>query len=401
MQPTVEILSQGDEVIEGAVVDTNAAWLAQKLVDMGYRVVRHTTIGDDLNALITALREISHRSDLCISTGGLGPTVDDLTAEAVSKALDRPLRLDEVALSQIETWFQRSGRSMPAINRRQALLPEGAERIDNQWGTAPGFSLQTERCRFICLPGVPREMKGMFEHGLKESLESLYPSRRDHLLTFHTIGCGESALQEILAPLSLPSGAKLGFRAKGTENEVKVLLPGETPLETLEALRAEVSSLIGTAVFDVSLNGNGGRGLAHFVGSRLQRDQRKIVVHESLSRGALSGVLSQYNALSHAEIHPEEKIPLSIEDETVIAHELQGQAEHLFRKGSFDAALIQRWYPLQGNDSSFQQSVMLWTLAATERSSQITHRRINGNSERLQEAATIWGLDGLRLLFYP
>jgi hypothetical protein len=115
----------------------------------------------------------------------------------------------------------------------------------------------------------------------------------------------------------------------------------------------------------------------------------------------LSGVLSQYNALSHSEVHPEGKTPLAIEDVTVIAHELQAQAEHMFRKGSFDAALIQRWYPLEGNDSSFQQSVMLWTLAATDRSSRITHRRINGNLERLQEAATIWGLDGLRLLFYP
>jgi nicotinamide-nucleotide amidase len=110
--PIAELLSQGDEVVTGQIADTNAAWLSQQLTDLGFTVLRHTTVGDRLDDLVAVFREIGARADVCLCTGGLGPTDDDLTAEAVARAFDRPLQLDEVALGQIEERFRSFGRAM-------------------------------------------------------------------------------------------------------------------------------------------------------------------------------------------------------------------------------------------------------------------------------------------------
>ncbi|MDD1628033.1 MAG: competence/damage-inducible protein A, partial [Methylococcaceae bacterium] len=162
MNPTLEIFSQGEEIVTGQTVDTNAAWLSQQAVDCGFTVMRHTAVGDKLNDLIVLLQDISQRADCCICTGGLGPTSDDLTAEAVACAFNLPLEFDEIAFEQISRFFTHRNKTMPESNRKQALLPHGAERIDNEWGTAPGFSLHHGRCWFAFLPGVPMEMKHLF-----------------------------------------------------------------------------------------------------------------------------------------------------------------------------------------------------------------------------------------------
>src|SRR5262245_1963247 len=134
--PRAEILSQGDEVVTGQIADTNAAWLSERLTELGFDVARHTTVGDRRSDLVSVLREIAARCDLCRCTGGPGPTDDDLTAGSVAEAFDRPLQLDAVALGQIEEKFRRFGREMAPVNRRQAELPAGTARLDNDWGTA-------------------------------------------------------------------------------------------------------------------------------------------------------------------------------------------------------------------------------------------------------------------------
>jgi len=397
-RPTVEILSQGDEVIEGSVINTNAAWLSQRLVDMGFQVVRHTCIGDDLDALVAALREIAGRSQVCICSGGLGPTVDDLTAEAASLAFATPLECDPEALRQIESWFQRSGRPMVDINRRQALLPRGAQRLDNDWGTAPGFSLIEGGCQFHFVPGVPREMMAMFEHriclGLTESFPGIRPSR----LTFHTIGIGESTLQEKLKTLTLPQGARLGFRAKGTENEVKIGFDGLVSPGESEPLIAEVTNLLGDAVFQIARDGQGHENLAALVGSSLRKKDLCILVQESLSGGNLSRTLSLEGVLAMGEIHPASTPPLSIEDSTVIRHELESQADHLLRKHPGEGVVIERWYPDGESIAGERPRVTLWTLAALEHQRHIERYTLTGSKEQLPLAATAWSLNNLRRL---
>lgn len=397
-RPTVEILSQGDEVIEGTVINTNAAWLSRKLVDMGFHVVRHTCIGDDLDALVSALRETAKRSQLCISSGGLGPTVDDLTAEAASIAFAAPLESDTEALRQIESWFQRSGRPMADINRRQALLPQGAKRLDNDWGTAPGFSMDQGICQFHFVPGVPREMMAMFEHRISPQLSAAFPAIRPSRLTFHTIGMGESTLQDRLKLLTLPQGARLGFRAKGTENEVKITFSGLLSPGESAPIIAQVTDLLGDAVFQIARDDEGHESLATFVGSSLRQHNRSVLVQESLSGGNLSRTLSLEGALVMGEIHPASNPPLSIEDATVIRHELESQADHLLRKHPGEGVVIERWYPASEGDSGERQKVVFWTLAASEHDRLIERYTLTGSSAQIPLAATAWSLNTLRRL---
>lgn len=397
-RPTVEILSQGDEVIEGAVINTNAAWLSRKLVDMGFHVVRHTCIGDDLDALITALREIAGRSQLCISSGGLGPTVDDLTAQAASAAFAAPLESDPEALRQIESWFQRSGRPMADINRRQALLPQGAQRLNNDWGTAPGFSIHQGICQFHFVPGVPREMMAMFEHRISPQLAQSFSAIRPSRLTFHTIGLGESTLQDQLKTMDLPHGAQLGFRAKGTENEVKISFSGLLSPGEAEPLIAHVSGLLGDALFQVTRDNQGHENLAALVGATLRQLGRSLLVQESLSGGNLSRTLNLEGALASGEVHPASNPPLSIEDAAVIEHELQSQADHLLRKHPGESVIIERWYPEGEPVPGEREKVTFWTLAASEQQRLIERYTLTGSRAQLQLSATAWSLNTLRRL---
>ena len=160
--PTVEILSQGDEIITGHTVDTNTAWLAKELSALGLHVRFHTSIGDNPEHIKSAFKLALSRVDICISTGGLGPTTDDLTAEAAAAAIARPLVLDETAWAHIQALFKKYKVNLAPSNIKQAYLPETAIRLDNHWGTAPGFRIHTKTASLTCFPGVPHEMKKMF-----------------------------------------------------------------------------------------------------------------------------------------------------------------------------------------------------------------------------------------------
>jgi nicotinamide-nucleotide amidase len=286
--PTAEIFSQGDEVVTGEIVDTNAAWLARELTGLGFDVARHTTVGDRLEALVALLREIAGRADLCICTGGLGPTCDDLTAEAVGRAFGLPLEPDEVALAQVESWFTRLGRDMPAVNRKQALLPHGAERLDNLWGTAPGFAVQAGRCRLVFLPGVPGEMKAMFGRWVKPDLPRRFALRPDHRVVLRTIGLGESTLQERLDRLTLPPEVALGFRAGGPENQVKLRFPAEFPQAERDAVVRAAAAAIGEAVYAIDSGADPDGGLEAVVDRELKARDGTLYAVETLSGGLLA-----------------------------------------------------------------------------------------------------------------
>ena len=159
-----------------------------KRVACGFTVTRHTAVGDKLEDLIALLQDIAQRADCCICTGGLGPTSDDLTAEAVALAFNMPLAFDEIAFEHISRFFANRNRTMPASNRKQAMLPQGAERIDNEWGTAPGFSLKFGRCWFAFLPGVPMEMKHLFQERILPTLSDRFSLRPGQLVTIKTLG---------------------------------------------------------------------------------------------------------------------------------------------------------------------------------------------------------------------
>jgi nicotinamide-nucleotide amidase len=204
-----EIISIGDEMISGARVDTNTAWLSRRLSELGVDVHFHTTIGDTLAHNTDAFRIAARRADLVVATGGLGPTQDDLTREAIAESLGRPLQLDSESLARIQSMFQHRGTEMPDRNRVQAMFPLGAKAIINPNGTAPGVDIVATRedgteSRIFALPGVPAEMKTMFDESVAPAILSIHSTGRQNtpkhirhcVLKF--FGVGESEMEQRL-----------------------------------------------------------------------------------------------------------------------------------------------------------------------------------------------------------
>ena len=245
---TAEILSQGDEVITGQTVDSNAAWLAEQLTSLGIQVVRHSSVGDDAAAIAGLIAEASTRSRLVLCTGGLGPTADDLTAEAVAAAADVPLCFDQQAMAQIERLYQRFGKPMAATNRKQAMLPQGCLRLDNRWGTAPGFALSLGDAWLACMPGVPREMRKMFAARVVPELQRRFTLSPGHLITLRTVGVGESRLQQMLGDWRHDQ-VSLGYRVQAPEVQVKLRFPAGFSAAQRDAIADSVAAPIGIGVY--------------------------------------------------------------------------------------------------------------------------------------------------------
>lgn len=202
-----EVIAIGDELITGQRLDTNTQWLSQQLTECGVDVDFHTTVGDRLADNISIFRAAIQRADVIVATGGLGPTADDLTREALAGAVGVELVRDQASLSHIGNLFAQRGREMPERNALQADLPAGATPVPNAHGTAPGISLRNERpgrcdCWIYCLPGVPAELKPMWRDALQPAILALQPTRR--VIRHRRVKCfgiGESQLEAMLPDL--------------------------------------------------------------------------------------------------------------------------------------------------------------------------------------------------------
>jgi nicotinamide-nucleotide amidase len=286
-----EILSTGDEVLTGQIVDTNAAFLADQMGGLGFEVARHTTVGDDRGALAAAFRALGESADVVLCTGGLGPTVDDLTTEIVADVLGVGLRLDEAALAYVEGLWKARGRVMPENNRKQALIPETAEVLPNPIGTAPGFAATIGRARFFFMPGVPREMKRMFAEQVTPRLAALRPEPAlFEVRVFHSFGLPESAADQALAGLEarFPE-VKLGFRAHFPEIQIKLTAKGADTAAVrarLDAASEEVKQRIGANLF------SDGASLEEVVGEALRRDNATLATAESCTGGLIAQMIT-------------------------------------------------------------------------------------------------------------
>ncbi len=202
-----EIISIGDELSSGQRLDTNSQWLSLRLTDLGVRVVYHTTVADDLDANVRVFQAAIARADIVVSTGGLGPTADDLTREAIAAAAGVALELDEPSLIHIRSLFARHNREMPERNRLQAMFPVGARPIPNANGTAPGIDQTVARpdggtARVFALPGVPAEMFEMYASWVAPAVAALRPEPR--VIQHRRIKCfgaGESQVEQMLPDL--------------------------------------------------------------------------------------------------------------------------------------------------------------------------------------------------------
>lgn len=232
----VEILAVGDEILYGTLVDTNTAYLAEQCQLMGIEVVRHSCVGDDLEQLSTILSEMSKRADIALVSGGLGPTLDDLSREAAAKAGGLQLELYPEALQAIKDIFKKLERSMPEANIKQAYLPKGSFCLANPIGTAPGFMLEISSTDFFFMPGVPREMKQMFADQVLPKLLEKHGEKLQfaYTKTINTFGISEAVLGSHLEQIvkALPQ-VKLGTRAILPEIQVKISVRDATKKKLL------------------------------------------------------------------------------------------------------------------------------------------------------------------------
>lgn len=400
MNPTLEIFSQGEEVVTGQVVDTNAAWLSEQAVAMGFTITRHTAVGDKRDDLIALLREISTRADCCICTGGLGPTCDDLTAEAVAEAFGLPLAFDAVAFEQIQQFFTRRNRVMPESNRKQAMIPQGAARIDNGWGTAPGFALQAGRCWFTFLPGVPTEMRNMFLESVQPTLASRFVLRPDKLVTFRTFGLGESAIQQRIDTIDIPSQVQLGFRAGSDEVQIKLLFPQNTPIAAQTALVDKVAGLLGEHVFAIDGLAEAVGDLVFTVDQLMTAGKHTLAVVETASQGLLaakcigaSWLLETRYEQSLTRLAQQLALPVNADDLPASA---QAIASAIQKTGAADFVLVQLY---AGDRQAFldkERNIVLYNALQTGDGFYQTTHSVAGPIHTKQNQAALLALDLLR-----
>jgi nicotinamide-nucleotide amidase len=251
----VEILCTGDEILTGKTVNTNYSHIARRLSDVGLDVHWGTTVGDDRATLLAAFRQAGERADAVIVNGGLGPTVDDLSQEIAAEACGVKLVLSEYWMERMTQSYARRGRVMPANNKKQAMLPEGAEFIDNPIGTACGFAVTVGKARFLFTPGVPREMRRMLDEQVIPRLLKLSGiTGVTRLKRFHSFGIGESRADELLAGipgLAIDGDIKLGFQAHYPQLETKLAARGADEADLarrLAPVEAEVRKRLGNFV---------------------------------------------------------------------------------------------------------------------------------------------------------
>ncbi len=238
-----EIVAIGDELTSGQRLDTNSQWLSQQLGELGVEVVFHTTVADDLAANIEVFQAAIARADVVVSTGGLGPTADDLTREALAATLGVELVCDEEAVEQIRHRFASRGRSMPDSNLKQADMPRGAWRIDNPHGTAPGVRMEIARtqrspCHLYALPGVPAEMHEMWRDSVVPAVRALVGEPR--VICHRRLKCfgaGESHIESMLPDLVRRGREpRVGITASGATITLRVTASADTQEAAFQAI---------------------------------------------------------------------------------------------------------------------------------------------------------------------
>ncbi len=279
------ILSTGEELITGKVVDTNSSYIADKLFFLGVEVVAILKVGDNRERLLWAFDHAAELGDLIIGTGGLGPTVDDLTTETVARYIGRPLELHEDVATALKRRFEDRGRPWTENNLKQAQFPEGAKVIPNPRGTAPGFRIAIgEHKWLIWLSGVPREMVEMMLQSVVPWISQTLITDEVAAATFKIYGLTESKLDDILKPVHLPNGVQLSFRAHYPDLSLRLIYRGgKEDSEQFQGLKARIGKLIQPYVF-----GEGDETLEEIVGRLLLKNGWTLALAESCTGGYIS-----------------------------------------------------------------------------------------------------------------
>ena len=288
-----EVLTIGDELLRGEIVDSNKAFLSDRLLSLDIETHYHASVRDVPADMIDAFRRAAERSDIVLVSGGLGPTRDDLTTEALAQAFGREMRLDENALAGIRAFFAAVGREMTENNASQAWFPDGAEVLANPIGTAPGFMLDVKSAVFFCMPGVPREMMRMMDEQVLPRVAARLSGAEARVVRarlLRTFGMGESTLDAELADIAASGDVVLGFRTSFPDNYLRPVARAATAAQAdalldrvCDAIRARLGALV---------YGEGEETLEQVVGRLLRERGASVAVAESCTGGLIAGKLT-------------------------------------------------------------------------------------------------------------
>ena len=319
-----EIISVGTEILLGDILDTNSNYLAARLPALGIDLYFTSTVGDNLPRLAETIGRAHKRSDLVLITGGLGPTEDDLTREAIALAVDEELYVDEATEQRLRDFFAARGFSFPESNVKQATLIPSAQAIANPRGTAPGWWLEKEGKLIVAMPGPPAELTRMWEVEVAPRLAPLAGGEVIVSRTVKTIGIGEGQLDEMVSPLLKSTNPSVGVYAKIDGVHLRLTAKAksaEAARELIEPVEAEVRRILGEAVWGVN-----GDTLEATVGHMLRERGLTLATMESCSGGLLASTItdvpgsSAYFKGGYVAYTPEMKIALGVSAGVVEAH---------------------------------------------------------------------------------
>lgn len=295
----VQLLLTGNELMTGDIVDSNSAMMAELLKDIGLTVTRKVTVADDLTLLVSEIINMSNASDILIINGGLGPTVDDLTAQALANAINEDLIQNSEALKHLTHWCNKRGAQLNTPNLKQTMLPQSCQIIANKNGSAVGFFVRFNQCDIYCTPGVPHELNTMLKEeiipGISKNLPKVPATDITRLQIF---GLGESNLQKVIDEQlpDWPKEIELGFRAGKPLLEIKLTTNTEAAKALKKIWQKKLTNLLGEHI--ISQIEDKPKSLAEHVLDELQRNNLKITTVESCTGGLIASKLTQISGSS-------------------------------------------------------------------------------------------------------
>ena len=421
---TCAVLSIGTELTRGELVNSNAAWLSTGLTDLGFEVVEHDTVDDDETRIIEALERLAKIAEVIVCTGGLGPTTDDLTTVTVAKAIGKGVVRDEASLDHIRRRFERLGRVMTPSNEKQADFPEGATILPNPIGTAAGFGVELisgeKRARAFFMPGVPTEMKRMFDEQVVPRIRDIAPND-SHQIRFRTFGLGESVVGEKLAGVeeAFP-GVTIGYRAHFPEIEVKVLARAPGPAsrrggvapadpqavvrDLAERAAKEVQSRLGEVIY-----GGVDDTFAGVMGRTLRSRNWTLAIAESCTGGLVGHMITReagasdillLDAVTYA--NSAKQAVLGVDEEVLRGHgAVSAECACAMAKGArrvsgANVALAITGVAGPGGGTEAKPVGLVYLAVSTESGTEVVERRFAGDRQWIQTIAAYAGLQMVR-----
>lgn len=400
-----EIITIGTEIITGSTLNTNAFFLSQRLFEMGVETYYHTAVDDDETRLMDVINIALNRSDLIITTGGLGPTKDDMTKEVISKAMELELELDPAMEENIKSIFTRIGRSMTNNNIKQATKPKGSSFIENSIGTAPGIYINKDNKKLIMLPGPPREMKLMFDNHVRDLIHDdiLIVSK-----SINTVGIGESSLESRLLELDLATAnTNIATFAKDGTVEIKIIGKGIDEIQ----IQAEIKAIVDIIdkEFGKYIYGYDNIELEEIVVQKLIDKGYKIGLCESCTGGLVSSMITKVPGASKVleraivSYSNTAKIEeLNVKSSTLEKHgAVSEETAYEMAKGLLDKAkldLVVSITGIAGPDGGTEDKPvgLVYICVMTNDDFKIIKSNFNGNRSLIQNRSAIKALDEVR-----